>query len=44
MYELPSLKNVSRVVVEENVINDGVDPLLIYEDAPRIPRRKSRKG
>ncbi len=44
MYELPSLKNVSRVVVEENVINDGVDPLLIYEDTPRIPRRKSRKG
>ncbi len=43
MYDLPSLKNVSKVVVEENVINDGVDPLLIYEDAPRMARSKSRK-
>jgi ATP-dependent Clp protease ATP-binding subunit ClpX len=44
MYDLPSMKNVTRVVVEENVINDGVDPLLIYEDAPRAARSKARKG
>ncbi len=44
MYDLPSMKNVSKVVVEENVINEGVDPLLIYEDAPRVARGKARKG
>ena len=44
MYDLPSFKNVSKVVVEENVINEGVDPLLIYEDAPQVPRTKARKG
>ena len=34
----------SIIVVEENVINEGVDPLLIYEDAPRLARGKASKG
>jgi len=32
MFELPSLENVVKVVVEENVITDGARPLLIYAD------------
>lgn len=33
MYELPSMENVSKVVVDENVIEGNSDPLLIYEKA-----------
>ncbi|ANN77404.1 ATP-dependent Clp protease ATP-binding subunit ClpX [Bordetella flabilis] len=32
MYELPSLGNVSRVVLDENVIEGDGQPLLIYAD------------
>ncbi len=31
MYELPSLEGVSKVVVDENVVNNAAKPLLIYE-------------
>jgi ATP-dependent Clp protease ATP-binding subunit ClpX len=31
MYELPSLEGVSKVVVDENVINNEGKPILIYE-------------
>lgn len=33
MYELPSLENVSKVVIDENAINGDSDPLLIYENS-----------
>jgi ATP-dependent Clp protease ATP-binding subunit ClpX len=32
MYDLPSVENVSKVVVEESVITEGAKPLLIYQD------------
>lgn len=32
MYELPSLEGVSKVVVDENVVNNTGTPLLIYEN------------
>lgn len=32
MYDLPSADNVSKVVVEENVITENAAPLLIYQD------------
>ncbi|BAK77414.1 ATP-dependent Clp protease, ATP-binding subunit ClpX [Pseudogulbenkiania sp. NH8B] len=32
MYELPSMDNVSRVVVDEKVIEKGDKPLFIYQD------------
>jgi ATP-dependent Clp protease ATP-binding subunit ClpX len=31
MYELPSLKNVSKVVIDADVIGGGTEPLLMYE-------------
>ncbi len=34
MYELPSLTNLSKVVVDEGVIRGDSAPLLIYEDKP----------
>ncbi len=33
MYELPSLENVSKVVVDESVINNQAEPFLIYSSA-----------
>jgi ATP-dependent Clp protease ATP-binding subunit ClpX len=32
MYDLPSADNVSKVVVEENVITESANPILIYQD------------
>src|SRR5258708_4068780 len=35
MYELPSLTNVIKVVIDENSIGDG-RPILIYSDQPKV--------
>jgi ATP-dependent Clp protease ATP-binding subunit ClpX len=32
MYDLPSVKNVSKVVIDENVISGQAKPLLIYSE------------
>jgi ATP-dependent Clp protease ATP-binding subunit ClpX len=40
MYELPSLENVSKVVVDEAVINNQADPYLIYQGNP-VPQSKA---
>ena len=34
MYELPSLENVTKVVVDESVIDHKTDPYLIYQTPP----------
>lgn len=36
MFELPSEKNVSKVVIDENTINNGGKPLLIYNEQPKV--------
>ncbi len=33
MYDLPSMENVSKVVIDEAVINGESEPYLVYEDA-----------
>ena len=38
MYELPSLENVSKVVVDESVISNQAEPYLIYENPPVAPK------
>ena len=35
MYEVPSLEDVSKVVIDDSVINDDADPLLIFESPER---------
>ncbi len=35
MYDLPSLENVSKVVVDEGVINGSAEPYLIYSSVPQ---------
>jgi ATP-dependent Clp protease ATP-binding subunit ClpX len=32
MYELPSLENVSKVVVDESVIEGEAEPFILYEN------------
>ena len=32
MYDLPSIDNVTKVVIDENVINDEAKPLMIYSE------------
>jgi ATP-dependent Clp protease ATP-binding subunit ClpX len=34
MYELPSLENVSKVVVDESVIDGESEPFIVYENLP----------
>jgi ATP-dependent Clp protease ATP-binding subunit ClpX len=41
MYELPSMENVSKVIVDEGVIKEESDPILIYENAEQ-PRAASK--
>ena len=44
MYEIPDLPNLSKVVVEENVILEESEPILIYEDKGRVGKRKVSKS
>lgn len=38
MYELPSLENVSKVVIDERVIAGTSEPLMIYENTEASPK------
>ena len=38
MYDLPSKENVSKVVVDESVIEHKTEPYLIYETPPATPK------
>jgi ATP-dependent Clp protease ATP-binding subunit ClpX len=35
MYELPSMKNVAKVVVDENSVSEG-QPIVLYADQPKV--------
>ena len=35
MYDLPSLENVSKVVVDETVIEGEAEPFILYENTPK---------
>ncbi|GHT90965.1 ATP-dependent Clp protease ATP-binding subunit ClpX [Betaproteobacteria bacterium] len=36
MYELPGMENVTKVVIDENMVNGDAKPLLIYADQPKV--------
>ncbi|HEX5394007.1 MAG TPA: ATP-dependent Clp protease ATP-binding subunit ClpX [Rhodocyclaceae bacterium] len=36
MYELPTMENVSKVVIDENMIEGGAQPILIYADQQKV--------
>jgi ATP-dependent Clp protease ATP-binding subunit ClpX len=39
MYRIPSMKNVSKVVIDAAVINGESEPLLMYENMEQTPSR-----
>ncbi|HJP44529.1 MAG: ATP-dependent Clp protease ATP-binding subunit ClpX [Arenicellales bacterium] len=41
MFELPSMQNVTRVTMDANVIEEGAQPLFMYEDEQRSSRQSS---
>ena len=41
MYDLPSHKNVSKVVIDENTITSGAKPLMIYHEQPKVSWAKA---
>jgi ATP-dependent Clp protease ATP-binding subunit ClpX len=36
MYELPTMENAAKVVVDETTIDSGAQPLIIYADQPKV--------
>jgi ATP-dependent Clp protease ATP-binding subunit ClpX len=36
MYDLPSLSNLSRVIVDESTIANDGKPLLMFADTPKV--------
>ena len=40
MYELPSLSDAEKVVIEENAINGEGKPLVIYGEKPKVAGSK----
>ncbi len=39
MYDLPSLENVTKVVIDCNAVTEDIKPILIYSDQPKIAKR-----
>ncbi len=36
MYELPTMENVSKVVIDEGMVDNAAPPILIYADQPKV--------
>lgn len=43
MYEIPSKNNVKEVVIDENVINEGAQPMLVYKTDEEIQAEEEAK-
>lgn len=43
MYDIPSKPNVKEVVIDENVINDGAQPMLVYKTEEEIQAEEEAK-
>jgi len=41
MYDLPSLENVSKVVIDHGAVKDDIKPILIYSDEPKVAKRST---
>ena len=44
MYDLPSLKNVAKVVIDESVINGDSRPYLVYRNEEPVPQPEARRA
>jgi ATP-dependent Clp protease ATP-binding subunit ClpX len=43
MYDVPSRKDVARVVITQEVVRDNVNPTLVPREAPTTSRRERRE-
>lgn len=43
MYDIPSKTNVKEVIIDENVINDGGQPMLVYKTEEEIQAEEEAK-
>jgi ATP-dependent Clp protease ATP-binding subunit ClpX len=41
MYDLPSIENLSKVVIDEGTIKGDSPPIMIYQDAPKLAESAS---
>lgn len=41
MYDLPSLENVSKVVIDHGAVKNEIKPILIYSDEPKVAKRST---
>jgi ATP-dependent Clp protease ATP-binding subunit ClpX len=41
MYDLPSIENLSKVVIDEGTIKGDSPPIMIYQDAPKVAESAS---
>ncbi|SDY88126.1 ATP-dependent Clp protease ATP-binding subunit ClpX [Nitrosomonas sp. Nm33] len=42
MYDLPSLENVSKVVIDHGSVNGDIKPILIYSEQPKITKNSKQ--
>lgn len=40
MYEIPSMGNVDKVVIDENVVNQEADPLLVLAGSKQKDKKE----
>ena len=40
MYDIPSIENLSKVVIDEGTINGETPPLMIYQDTAKDNKKK----
>ena len=41
MYDIPSMEHLTKVIISEDVINDGATPEMIFQDSPELAEKAS---
>jgi ATP-dependent Clp protease ATP-binding subunit ClpX len=41
MYDIPSMENLVKVVIDDDVVNHGATPKMIFQDAPTLSEKAS---
>jgi ATP-dependent Clp protease ATP-binding subunit ClpX len=41
MYDIPSMENLSKVVIDDDVVTSGAMPKMIFEDSPKLSEKAS---
>ena len=41
MYDIPSVENLAKVVIDDGVINGQSEPIMMYEDSPKVAENAS---